>query len=218
MKLITKEDGTIINLVGKMKINKKIAFFLFLLLFFSCKKEKNVDILELLKLSNYKITKTRVNDSIIKINGYSKGYTLEGNINTNNNSREAWWVIKNKLIGEKYEIEYLFLDKQIQNQIKIYKKNQLYKPASKFYTKSFKNNGFYFKFFFPTSNFKTRYVNFNYSISDTIKRKIIKEDKIDCIKKDNYYSCFIPIHQNEAIIGVVTNFSNFKEKDSDTCC
>ncbi len=200
-----------------MKVSKSTILIFFLIFFLNCKKEESVNILKLTELENYNTKKTKINDSITKINGENQVYTLEGNINTNDNSKQDWWKIKNKVNGEKYEIEYIFLDKQIENQIKIYHGNgKLYKEVSKFYAVTSKKDGLKFDFHFPYSKFETYNVNFDYTISDTIKRKITKEGKLNCIKIDDYYSCFIPIIQNESVAGIVTNFSNFKEKDSVT--
>lgn len=196
--------------------NNKIFFFLFILILFNCKKEDKINILELTDLNKYKISKIKTNDSIVKINGDNKDYSLKGTINSHNHSKQDWWIVKNKSNGEEYKIEYIFLDKQIENQIKIYKKGMLYKSASKFYTASFENNGFNFNFYFPISKFKTRDINFDYTVSDTIKRIITKQGKLDCKKDKDHYSCFVPVGQNESVIGIVTNFSNFKEKDSVT--
>ncbi|WP_299183538.1 hypothetical protein [uncultured Chryseobacterium sp.] len=196
-----------------MKFNR-IIFFLSLIILFNCKIEKKVNILKLAELSNYKITETHINDSVIKINGDNKNYLLEGNINAHDKSKQGWWKIKNKVSDEEYRIEYIFLDEQIANQIKIHKKGKFYKKASKFYDTSFDKNGFNFNFHFPSSKFDSKLVTFDYSISDTIKKKIIKEEKLECQKNGDYYSCFIPVNKNESIVGIVTKFSEFKQKDS----
>lgn len=198
---------------GKIKM---IASIFILLMLINCNKEKKENLFQLAELNNYKIIKTKINDSIIKINGVNKNYTIEGYMNIHDNSKQGWWKINNEIIKEKYEIEYIYLDKQIENQIKVYKNGQLYKKASKFYTKSFDKNKVSFYFYFPISKFKTNQVYFNYTISDTIKRKIIKEGKLNCPKNIDHYYCSIPINKNESVIGIINNFSDFKEKDSVT--
>ena len=75
------------NMVGKLKLNK-VVFCLFVFTLLNCKKEQKVNILELAEINNYKITQTKINDSIVKINGDNENYTLEGNLNINNNSKE----------------------------------------------------------------------------------------------------------------------------------
>ncbi|UZT98344.1 hypothetical protein ODZ84_01895 [Chryseobacterium fluminis] len=196
---------------GKIKI---IVGSFILLILINCNNDKKENLFQLAELKNYKITTTKINDSIVKINGSSKDYTIEGNMNIYDSSRQNWWKINNQIINEKYEIEYVYLDKQIENQIKVYKNGKLYKRASKFYTKSINNNKLSFNFYFPVSKFNTSQVNFNYAISDTIERKIIKEGKLNCINKTDHYYCSVPISKNESIIGIVTNFSDFKKKDS----
>ncbi|WP_418122982.1 hypothetical protein ACNFU2_20605 [Chryseobacterium sp. PTM-20240506] len=201
-------------MVGKIKY---IGIFLVFSIFFSCKKQQGENILKLAELSNYKIiSKTRINDSITKINGENKEYTLEGNINTHYNSKQDWWKFRNKRTEEKYEIEYIFLNKQIENQIKIYRDGKLYEDASKFYTKSFDKVRFNFSFYFPVSKFKTKLVEFNYTISDSVRRKIIKEETLICKENNSYYSCSIPINENESVIGIVTKFSEFSDDKSDS--
>lgn len=202
---ITKLMGGKINLIIKIFV---------LLIIFSCKKKEQKNLLQLTQLSDYVITKTKINDSITIVKGNNESYNLEGTINESNNSKEGWWKVQNKLNSEFYNIEYIFLDKQIENEIKIYKSGQLQEDLSKFYTASPDKNGVNFKFYFPESKFKTYNVSFNYTVSDSIKRRIIKNEKLNCTKIVNYYSCYIPVKHNESIIGIVTRFSSFKQKDS----
>jgi hypothetical protein len=195
---------------------KNIFYMVTLLLIFSCRKQQDnrLDIIKLTDLDKYQVTKVRINDSIAKLMGVNENYLLSGNINIHDGSRQNWWKIKNKINGDEYEIEYINFDKQFENQIKIYNNHSLNVNSSKFYTISSNKNECNIRIHFQESNFETTNIEFAYTISDTIKKKIIKEGELDLKKNKGFYSCNIPINKNESVIGIVTRSSNLKQKDS----
>lgn len=187
---------------------------LILLVIFSCKKaeRKSLNALELTDLHNYKVKETKMNNSVTKVYGENSEYIIEGLIDLHNRSRQKWWKVKSKTSKDWFEIEYMFLDKQIENQIKLYNDGVLDIQGSKFYNVS-KNNKF--DFYFPISKYNINNVDFDYIISDTITRKKIREGTLNCKKINDHYTCNLLLKKGEnSIMGVVTAFSEFKKGDS----
>lgn len=195
-------------------VNNIILIFIFLIVFNCKKQDTNTNILKLTELKDYKVTETKINDSIMKVFGENDNYVIEGSMDLLNHSKQGWWKIKSKKNKDRVEIEYIFLDKEIENQIRIYKDGVFDSKSSKFYNISSTNKDHLFTFHFPKSNYNTYNVEFDYIVSDTIQKKKIKEGNIKLEKNDDYYSSPIPANKNENIIGIVTRFSNLKQKDS----
>src|SRR5690606_13011671 len=87
-------------------------FILCLLIIFSCKKNQKNDklsIKEITNLKNYKVERTKINDTIEKIVGQNSDYSISGNLNTKTKKKDGWWKISNKRLKESFEIEYLFI-------------------------------------------------------------------------------------------------------------
>lgn len=191
-------------------LNGTILIFVTLIIF-SCKKQKTeTNILKLAELKDYKVTETKINDSIIKVFGENDNYIIEGNLNVLNYSKQGWWKIKNKKSNDWAEIEYIFFDHQIENQIRIYKNGVFDSNSSKFYNVS----PHLFIFHFPKSYYNTYNVDFEYIVSDAVLRKKITRGNLKLKNKDDYYSCSIPIKENENVVGIVSRFSKFKQRDS----
>lgn len=190
---------------------------LFLSIIFSCKdiEQKSLNILELADLHNYKVKERKLNDSFAKVYGENSGYIIEGLINLNNHSKEKWWKINSRVNKNWFEIEYIFLDKQIENQIKLYNNGILDKQRSKFYNVFVNNNRYSFDFYFPNSSYTINNVELDYIISDTITKKKIREGTLKCKKVNNYYTCNLFLETGEnSVMGVVTAFSELKNRDS----
>ncbi|WP_295230296.1 hypothetical protein [uncultured Chryseobacterium sp.] len=198
-----------------IKLEKKILFMITILLMFSCRKQETIplNVLNLTNLNDYQVTKVKINDSITKLTGTNKNYLIKGNINTYDNSKEGWWKIKNRMNEDEYDIEYINIDKQIENQIKIYTNNNLNIDASKFYIISSDKDQCNIRIHFQKSNFETTDIEFSYTVSDTVQRKIIKEGVLKLKQDKDFYSCNIPINKNESVIGIVTRTSNLKQKE-----
>ncbi len=187
------------------------------LLIFACKnpEQKQLNIIELSNLDNYEIKETKINDSVTKIYGENSKYIIEGKINLHNNSRQKWWKVKSKYNKNWFEIEYIFLDKQIENQIKVYNDGMLDNRSSKFYNVNITKQNSNFDFYFPISKYSIYDVEFDYIISDTLRKKRLREGKIKCKKVNDHYTCNLPLNNEEnSVMGIVTAFSSFKEKDS----
>ncbi|ASE64069.1 hypothetical protein EG352_19875 [Chryseobacterium indologenes] len=187
------------------------------LLMFSCKnpEQKSLNILELSDLQNYKIKEIKLNDTVVKIYGKNSEYTIEGLMDRRNHSRQKWWNIKSRINKNWFEIEYIFLDKQLENQVKLYNNGILDKRASKFYNKSINKGNRQFDFYFPVSEYIINNVELDYVISDTIARKKLREGTVKCEKINDHYRCNIFLKKGEnSVMGVVTAFSEFKERDS----
>lgn len=195
-------------------VNNIVLIFIFLIVFNCKKQETKMNVLKLTELKDYKVTETKVNDSVLKVSGENVNYIIEGKMDLSNHSKQGWWTIKSKENKNWVEIEYSFLDKQFENQIKIYKDGVFDSKSSKFYNVSLTNKDYLFTFHFPKSNYNTYNVEFDYIVSDTIQKKKIREGSLKLKKNGEYYSCPIPANKNENIIGIVTRFSNFKQKDS----
>lgn len=197
---------------------KNIAILLLTsLITFSCKNmdQKSLNILELTELKNYNVKETKLNDSVSRVRGENSEYIIEGLKDLHNHSRQKWWNVKSKVNRNWLEIEYIFLDKQIENQIKLYNNGTIDKQRSKFYNASINNNNRRFDFYFPTSEYTIKNVELDYIISDTILRKKTREGTLKCNRVNNHYTCNLPLNKGEnSVMGVVTAFSEFKERDS----
>lgn len=205
-------------MVSSFKING--IFILILLLCLSCKKEENeLNILKLADLNGYKITEEKLNDSTARVYGENSNYIIEGSLNLSNHSKQKWWKIKSKNSKDWVDIEYIYLDKQIENQIKIYKNGLLDKKVSRFYEVYFDNQGCVVNFHFPPSMFNIYKVDFTYILSDTISKKKIREGVIN-FKRDIKYSNFsgrlVLDGTENMIMGIGTEYSKFNKNDSVT--
>ena len=190
-----------------MKINLTLSIFLFLFLI-SCKKESSdPSMMELTNLKNYRIQKTKINDSIAKIYGENNYHSIEGKLNTKENKKNGWWKIRFKNKSVIYKIEYLIFDKEKLNQLKVYVDGNLIKSASKFYEAKFESNKFQIKIHFPKIDKKPyqENVEMTYYLADTIRKKINSQIKTKMSKRNDFYFTEIPLKNNEnAIIGSVT--------------
>jgi hypothetical protein len=189
-------------------------FFLFISIFtlFSCKKtEEKVKLSDITNENNYKIVNKKENDTIYHITGESKQYSLlSGYKDIKNNVKVGWWKIKDKKNNYRYEIEYISLDKNKENQIKFYKNNQLINRFSQYYDIKYTNKGFEFKFYFPQNNYESTKVEFGYIMSEGTAPPT--RTTINCEKQKDYYICFIPVKdKNQLIAGIVTEFATEKE-------
>ncbi|SDM02562.1 hypothetical protein [Chryseobacterium taihuense] len=206
-------SGIKIHIVGKMKL---IINILILLVVFSCKKQEK-DLLQVTELDSYKIVKTKINDSIYKIYGTNRDYTIDGSLNILNNSKQDWWIIKNNNNNEKYLIEYIFLDKEIINQIKIYEKEILQKELSMYYDYTLTKQKFLLKIYYPKTLETIDKISFQYIIGDTIKKMRTSQGKVKCKFEDGSYQCQIPINENEnAISGIASIFTHKNEEEDVT--
>jgi hypothetical protein len=202
-----------------VKNNKRTAKIFFLLLiiflFFSCKKNdknfsKQVNIQDITNEDNYAISRKKENDSIILISGESNQYTLQGYKNVKNNEKIGWWKVKDKTNDFLYEIEFLSVNMEKENQIKFYEEGKLINRFSQYYDVIYKNNGYEFKFYFPKYKDEKTRVEFNYM---TKNNNTIEDKRIDCKTENGYYICFIPGEKKEkSIAGVATFFSESKNK------
>lgn len=198
-------------------LNKRVILLFSLFLIFSCKKQKSeINILELSRLNNYKITEKKINDSVGRIFGENNRYSIEGDMLLSNRSKQGWWNIKSKTNKDRFEIEYLFLDKQIENQIKIFKNGVFDSKQSQYYHTYFsgRDNRYSFDIHFPESKNKTYNVDFDFIVTDTLQRKKVREGNMKCIQNEDIYSCNVPVNKNEAVIGLITKSSYSKDKDS----
>lgn len=201
----------------KSIIVNNILLILVSLICLNCKRKDNNDNINILKLSdlnNYKITNVKVNDSINRILGENNNYSIEGKMDLLTHSKQGWWKIKSKKDKNRIEIEYISLDKEFENQIRIYNNEVFDSNSSKFYNASFRDNNYLYTFHFPKSNYITYNVEFEYIISDTFQKKKVREGILKLKKKKDYYFCDISTKENENVIGIVTKLSKFKKKDS----
>ncbi len=191
----------------------KYVSVLILITGFSCNNEKTeVKISDITNESNYEITEIKVNDSVIQIEGDNSRYKLNGYKDIKNNVKIGWWKIEDRIRNEQYEIEYISLDKNKENQIKFYKEKKLIKKFSHYYTFDYQNGGYLFKFYFPKFPNEKKEVEFDYMTkgdNDSMTSK-----KIECKEEINYYSCFIPVeNKNQLIVGIVTEFSEIDQSN-----
>lgn len=197
---------------------KNFVLLLSIFLSFSCEKDKKlskqVSIQDITNEDNYTISSKKENDSIILISGESNQYTLQGYKNVKNNEKTGWWKVKDKINDFLYEIEFLSVNTEKENQIKFYEEGKLINRFSQYYDVIYKNNGYEFKFYFPKyKNEKTR-VEFSYMAKNN---NTIEDKRIDCITENGYYICFIPAEKKEkSIAGVATFFSESENKKETT--
>jgi len=192
-----------------------ILLILLSLICVNCKKKDNdINISKLSELNAYNITKIKLNDSIDRISGENNDYSIEGNMDPLTHSKQGWWKIKSKEDKNWIEIEYIFLDKQFENQIRIYNNGMFDSNSSKFYNASFKDRNYLYYFHFPKSNYSTYNIEFEYIISDTLQKKKVREGILKPKKEKDYYFCNILTKENENVIGIVTKLSKLKQKDS----
>lgn len=191
---------------------KHIFLFIVIFVLFSCNKEQEkINISDITNEDNYKISNTEENDTIIQISGENNQYKLKGYKDIKNNTRVGWWKIKDKNNNYLYEIEYISLDKNKENQIKFYRNNKLVNKFSKYYDVVYNNNGYQFKFYFPQySNEKVR-IEFGYMTKDD---KVVEDKNVVCKKENDYYTCFIPVkNKDQLIAGIVTQFTESIKKN-----
>jgi len=189
-------------------------FFLFISLSFiySCSKtEEQIKLPDLTNESNYKIVSKRENDTIYKISGENKHYKLlSGYKDIKNNVKVGWWKIKDKKNNHLYEIEYISLDKNKENQIKLYDNNRLIKRFSQYYEVKYINKGYEFKIYFPQNDYEHVNVEFGYITSDGSSLPLRKT--ITCNNENDHYKCFIPVqNEHQLIAGIVTEFASRKK-------
>lgn len=205
-----------------IKINKLHCFLLLLLFIFSCKgsseKDNNREKIDrLINISSYKIKKKVINDTIIKIEGKNDNYYITGYLNSKRKKRDNWWKITSINNQKKIlDIEYILIgNEEIKNQIIFYKNNKIDSLSSKFYKIKPKELGYLVSIYLPQSKFKTTSAKFKYNI---IKKKNgVKSYIVNCIKKENKYSCIVDASEygNEiSIKGIFRQFSELKNKDS----
>lgn len=198
---------------------KNIFLFLIIFLLFSCNKNekkinKQINIQDITNENNYTISSKKENDSIILISGESDQYILQGHKNIKNNEKTGWWKVKDKTNGFLYEIEFLSVDMEKENQIKFYQEGKLINRFSQYYDVSYKNNGYEFKFYFPKYKDEKTRVEFNYM---TNNNNTIEDKRINCKNENGYYTCFIPGEKKDkSIAGVATFFSESKNKKETT--
>lgn len=187
---------------------KHIFLFILILMLFSCEKaEKTIKLSDITNESSYKITSKKENDTITQIQGQSKQYVLKGYKDIKNNVKVGWWKIKDIKNNYLYEIEYLFLDKNKENQIKFYQNGQLINQFSKYYNVLYSNNGYQFQFYFPENPKRDVKVEFGYITSDGSTPPLRKT--IKCKKESCYYTCLIPVkNKDQLIVGMVTEFAS----------
>lgn len=178
---------------------------------FSCGKENKPSISEITNEKNYKITLKKENDTIYQISGESNQFLLKGFKDIKHNRKLGWWKVKNKKNGDLYEIEFVFLKDNKENQVKFYKKNQLINRFSQYYDTFYTNNGYQFKFYFPTFADENVRVEFDYVTSDSTNDPLKKT--LECKKENDYYVCFIPVkNKNQLIAGIATIFTEKEDK------
>ncbi|MGE8555718.1 MAG: hypothetical protein ACN6OB_17505 [Chryseobacterium jejuense] len=189
-------------------------FFLFssIFLLFSCKKtEEKIKLSDITNDKNYKITSKQENDTIYHISGENKRYNLlSGYKDIKNGIKVGWWKITDKKSNYLYEIEYISLNKNKENQVKFYNNGELINRFSQYYDIKYTNKGYEFKFYFPQNNYESTKVEFGYITSDGIAPPT--RLTIICKKENDYYICFIPVkNKNQFIAGIVTEFTTSKE-------
>ncbi len=193
-------------------------FFLCLIMciLISCKKdEKQVEISDITNEKNYKITSKKENDTIYQIVGENDQYhLLSGYKDIKNKRKIGWWKVKDKLNGYLYEIQFVFLKENQENQIKVYKDNKLINQFSRYYDVIYNDSNYQFKFYFPHNSNKDVKVEFGYITSDGAASPA--RTTITCKKENDYYTCFIPVkNKDQLIAGIVTEFaSENKENNS----
>ncbi|UCA61228.1 hypothetical protein KB553_06770 [Chryseobacterium rhizoplanae] len=190
---------------------KYIFLFIAIFMLFSCKKTENkIKLSYITDDKNYKTIKKQENDTIYQISGENKQYILlSGYKDVKNGVKVGWWRIKDKNNNYLYEIEYISLNKNKENQIKFYNNGELINSFSQYYDIKYVNNGYEFKFYFPQNNYESTKVEFSYITSDNIIPPT--REMITCKKEGDYYICFIPVkNKNQLIAGVVTEFTTSK--------
>ena len=122
-----------------MKHVKLLILFLVVFII-SCNKrqENKIDNLKefevVLNLKNYDIKKTKINDSIIIIEGKNNTYNTFGKYNIFRKQKTGWWRF-NKNGDKVLDIEYVSYDgNEMRNQVIFYKKGEIDTTSSKFYT------------------------------------------------------------------------------------
>jgi hypothetical protein len=162
---------------------RKKQYLLFILFFLiCCNKQQNEtknlkdEINKNFDLKKYSITKQKVNDSIVKIQGYNDRYNISGYLNTKRNKKDNWWYLQDKkdtiLVAEYI----LFGNDKFLNQYKFFNHAVLDVKMSKFYKDTIRNNKYLIHFNLPQDGFKTGSNRFSYNL--VLDGKIIGSKEI----------------------------------------
>lgn len=199
--------------------NLFIPFLLFHVVF-SCQKkqETTFDFEEMTNLDNYSLTKERLNDSVSKIKGKNKYFTIEGDFNERKSSKIKWWTFASVDNNLKYEIEYINLGKEESNQIKIFEKNGLVEHESLFYDVKFSEDSCVITAFFPQDEkFRTSSVDMYYIFGDSISRT--KKEESHLKLKGNHHKYIFKLKRENSdnlISGYISEFSESKKAENDS--
>lgn len=188
-------------------MNKKFCVYMTsLILIVSCTKNKKENTDETFlgsvdaftDLNKYKINERIINDSIVRIEGTNRNFTIEGNFNKRSNKKIDWWqIVDRKDSTNKLKIQYLLFEgKNIVNQIKSYKKGKIDTLNSKFYLVKSIDDSLKYSFYLPLRENKIISSKFYYQLE-------AKEYIQVCNKRFNHYECIVKKpHDDKPVLGV----------------
>ncbi|MDR6923738.1 hypothetical protein [Chryseobacterium sp. 2987] len=193
-------------------MNKYIVVYVFLFLFFSCKKQKKESYSDLNSTQYFStatdlknltnIGKHKINDSIYKIIGKFNAYDIVGYVKPNN-KRTGWWEAKDRKTNELIaRLEYRIIDnKEFVNQFVLYQKGKIDTLNSKFYSLKKTINSIKYKFYTPDQLKAVRSegkLYYGYFSNEEGKKHL----ECKCTKIKNSFDCefLIPINMNKETI------------------
>lgn len=171
-----------------MKYIKLLILFLIIFIM-SCNKrqENKIDNLKefgvILNLKNYDIKKTKINDSIIIIEGKNNTYNTSGKYNIFRKQKTGWWRF-NKNEDKVLDIEYVSYDgNEMRNQVIFYKKGEIDTTSSKFYTlnvvRNMKGNLVFHSFNIYTPQIETKMTKTLFDYIYYRNNEVLKENAIE---------------------------------------